>query len=173
WFGSGFFRLCVCPLDGYLLAFVCILYSASLSRRWFSYSRPSSRTRHSKNGRLAQAHADYFFNLCGRHDGAQRRAVLFLRGLDQGRNSPRDFKLAAVAFAALLGADRRDPDRALHDAADHLRLFWKPARCLGARTRKSERNGDSSYCARSLRSFFKRRPHAGLALARKLFNGAS
>ena len=76
-----------------------------------------------KMGGLRKLMPVTFADLRHRHDGAQRRAALFLRRLDEGRNSARDRALAVIARAVLPDADRRGSDRALHDAADDVRLF--------------------------------------------------
>jgi len=97
--------------------------SAPLSWRRLGHSRTSSRAGYSQDGRSSKAHADHVRDVCGWNDGAQRRPVLFLGRLDQGRNSARDIAVAVIARAVLLGAARCRSDRALHDATGHVCLF--------------------------------------------------
>ena len=70
----------------------------------------------------------------------------------------------------LMMAGRR-PDRALHDAADDLRLLRQPARSLGARARKPARHDRSADRARDLHDRSQRRAHPGLAVAARLSHG--
>ena len=63
----------------------------------------------------------------------------------------------------LLG--RGHPDRALHDASNHLRLFRKVPRCFRTRARKPARDDDAAHRPRAWRNFLQRRAHACVAVA--------
>src|SRR5207247_2605734 len=128
---------------------------------------------HPQNGQPAPAHASDFFNICRRHDDAQRRAALFFGWLDERRNSARHSALAEVAGALLSDFGRRHPDRALHDAANHLRLFWETTRGFRTCARKPARYDNAADCAGVLRNFLHRRADACLAVAARLPHGRS
>ena len=93
-----------------------------------------------KMGGLRRLMPVTFLDLRHRHDGAQRRAALLFRRLDQGGNSARHRALAAIACAALPDDGRRCPDRALHDAADDLRLFRQPRASAAEHAHESPRS---------------------------------
>ena len=57
----------------------------------------------------------------------ERGAALFLRSLDEGGNPARHLAVERLATSALSHAGRRGADRALHDAADDLRLLRRRA----------------------------------------------
>src|SRR5436189_103305 len=127
--------------------------SALISWLWLCNSRVPWRTRHSQNGRPAAAHARHVRDVRNRDDGAQWRPVLFFRRLDKGRNSSCDGALAAIACDILPDAGGSRSHRALHDAANHLRLFRELTLCIRARPRKPASNDDASDRARDLRDF--------------------
>src|SRR5262249_20088334 len=110
-----------------------VFLSGSISLRRVPGFLTSSRTVRLQNWVASWPGARDLCSLRGRHDGAERCAVLFFRWLDQGRNSARSIKMATIAFALLLGAARRDSDRALYDASDHLRFLRQLARWVGSR----------------------------------------
>ena len=90
-----------------------------------------------KMGGLRGIDAGHFSHLRHRHDGVERGAALFFRRLDEGGNPARHFALDPSRISALPHAGRRGADRALHDAADDLRLL------RGAPARASEHAHES------------------------------
>src|SRR5438034_3948475 len=126
------------------------------------------RTRYSQDGRSAAAHAGDVYDVRYRDDGAQRRPVLLLRRVDQRRDSARNRALARVALAILSHVGWRHSHRALHDAANDLRLFRPNTLLFRARARKPTRNDDASDRACALRNFFQRSAYACVALAARI-----